>query len=119
MSLCLSGPKNQDLVPATSEEVIQAGSHVTLKCVGNGTVKWIIQHSKNGEIKNDTIVIPNARYNDTRSYRCVDTAPNSTESASVHLFVKGNSAELRIHIAKHRYASFAIYSIYVYILTPS
>lgn len=86
-----NGPKNQDLVPATSEEVIQAGSHVTLKCVGNGTVKWIIQYSKNDEIKNDTIVIPNARYNDTRLYRCVDTAPNSTESASVHLFVKDSS----------------------------
>lgn len=86
-----NGPKNQDLVPAKSEEVIQAGSRVTLKCVGNGTVKWIIQDKKPREIYNDMIDLPNARYVDTRTYRCKYTAPDSTESASVHLFVKDSS----------------------------
>ncbi|XP_040296672.1 macrophage colony-stimulating factor 1 receptor [Bufo bufo] len=84
--------ENQDLVPAKSEEVIQSGSHVTLKCVGNGTVRWIIQGKENKKNYNDLIEIPKATYKDTRTYRCVyNNSMSSTESASVHLFVQDAS----------------------------
>ncbi|XP_056372950.1 macrophage colony-stimulating factor 1 receptor [Hyla sarda] len=86
-----NGLKNQGSVPAKSEEIIQAGSHVTLKCVGNGTVKWVVQGRENRPTNNDIIQIKTATYGDTRTYRCVYTSPLSTESASVHLFVKDGS----------------------------
>ncbi|XP_066446481.1 macrophage colony-stimulating factor 1 receptor [Eleutherodactylus coqui] len=85
------GLKNQDPEPADNEEVIQAGNAVTLKCVGNGTVKWIIQGKERKPIYNDTIQIPNAGYRDTRTYSCVYDSSSYTESAEVHLFVKDAS----------------------------
>ncbi|XP_073505884.1 macrophage colony-stimulating factor 1 receptor isoform X2 [Phyllobates terribilis] len=86
-----NGSKNQDFVPAGSEEVIEPGSHINLKCRGNGPVKWIIQGKENQNYTNDVIEIEKATYKDTRSYRCVYDSSNSTESASVHLFVKDPS----------------------------
>ncbi|KAG9491235.1 hypothetical protein GDO78_006546 [Eleutherodactylus coqui] len=85
------GLKNQDPEPANNEEVIQAGDAVTLKCVGNETVKWIIQGKERKPIYNDTIQILNAGYRDTRTYRCVYDSSSYTESAEVHLFVKDAS----------------------------
>ncbi|XP_072001700.1 macrophage colony-stimulating factor 1 receptor [Engystomops pustulosus] len=84
------GLKNQDPVPAKSEEVIEAGSSVTLKCAGNGTVKWIVQGGKK-DIRNDTILIRKASFKDTRTYSCVYDAPGSVENVAVHLFVKDSS----------------------------
>ncbi|XP_075712302.1 macrophage colony-stimulating factor 1 receptor [Rhinoderma darwinii] len=97
--ICISvrnGLKNQDLVPGgckenITEAVIQAGSDVTLKCHGNGTVKWIIQGKKNKYITNDTLQILNAGYKSTTTYTCVYNSSKSMESASVHLFVKDES----------------------------
>ncbi|XP_069619689.1 macrophage colony-stimulating factor 1 receptor [Ranitomeya imitator] len=86
-----NGSKNQDFVPAGSEKVIEPGSRINLKCIGNGTVKWIIQGKENNNNNDDVIEIAKATYKDTRSYTCVYDSSNSTESASVHLFVKDPS----------------------------
>ncbi|KAM3925832.1 macrophage colony-stimulating factor 1 receptor [Leptodactylus fuscus] len=83
-----NGLKNQDSVPAKSEEIIESGSQVNLTCVGNGTVKWIIQGKETRPTISNTIQIPQAKYSDTRTYRCVYNSLDSTESVSVHLFVK-------------------------------
>ncbi|XP_069825230.1 macrophage colony-stimulating factor 1 receptor [Dendropsophus ebraccatus] len=80
--------KNQDFVPAKSEEVIPAESSVTLKCNGTGTVRWIVQGLKETPTNNETYQIQPAAYKHTKTYTCVYHSLNSTESASVHLFVK-------------------------------
>ncbi|KAM4038801.1 macrophage colony-stimulating factor 1 receptor [Anomaloglossus baeobatrachus] len=86
-----NGLKNQDSEPAGSEEVIQPGSRVNLTCVGNGPVKWIIQGKENKDNNNDLIEIEKATYKDTKNYTCVYASSNSTEHATVHLFIKDSS----------------------------
>ncbi|CAN2387383.1 macrophage colony-stimulating factor receptor activity [Pristimantis euphronides] len=87
-----NGLKNQNLEPAKSEEVLEAGSNVTLKCIGNGIMKWIIQGSNNRYINGNTIEIPNVGYKNTRTYTCIYNSTNSTERSSVHLFVRDASS---------------------------
>ncbi|XP_075066138.1 macrophage colony-stimulating factor 1 receptor isoform X2 [Mixophyes fleayi] len=76
--------------PVMSEIILQKDDSVTLTCHGNATVEWKLTSNQMKHIQqdNNTVVqIVKATYTDTGTYKCV-YASNSSESASVHLFVK-------------------------------
>lgn len=79
--------------PSASEIVLQNGDPLILSCFGNGNVKWNLTRSQQRDIKsaNNTLQIPQASYKNTGTYKCSYTSPNSTEQASVHVFVKDAS----------------------------
>ncbi|XP_077330456.1 macrophage colony-stimulating factor 1 receptor [Lithobates pipiens] len=79
--------------PSVSEIVLQNGDPLILSCSGNGNVKWNLTRSQQRYIKsaNNTVRIPQVSYKNTGTYKCSYTSPNSTEQASVHVFVKDAS----------------------------
>ncbi|XP_063784586.1 macrophage colony-stimulating factor 1 receptor [Pseudophryne corroboree] len=80
--------------PTVSEIIIQKGDPVTLICSGNATVKWKLATALKKHIQpgnNSVVQILQASYKDTGTYRCVYSDSDSSDSASVHLFVKDTS----------------------------
>ncbi|KAM4875401.1 macrophage colony-stimulating factor 1 receptor [Thomomys bottae] len=78
--------------PSGSELVVEPGTEVTLKCVGNGSVQWDgpISHLWNLDPAHpsNVLITKNATFRHTGTYRCTETGSLPEATASIHLFVK-------------------------------
>ncbi|KAM5171932.1 macrophage colony-stimulating factor 1 receptor [Mantella aurantiaca] len=79
--------------PLESEIVVQNGEPIMLSCFGNGNVTWNLTPNQQRFIEpvNNTVQISQASYRNTGTYTCIYSSTNSTEKASVHVFVKDKS----------------------------
>ncbi|XP_053319588.1 macrophage colony-stimulating factor 1 receptor [Spea bombifrons] len=89
------GQSTPVIEPAGNEIVIKAGQSIILTCSGNDTVKWDIQNLPKrstviqGGVK-AVLTITKAKHTDTKTYKCLYSKANSSDNASVHLYVKGS-----------------------------
>lgn len=76
------------------DPVVEPGSTVTLRCVGNGNVEWDGPTSfphwtliRDGS--RSTLTTNNATFQNTGTYRCTEPGDPLGGQASIHLYVKG------------------------------
>ncbi|XP_042637281.1 macrophage colony-stimulating factor 1 receptor [Orycteropus afer afer] len=78
--------------PQGPELVVAPGTMVTLRCVGNGSVKWDSPTSPgwtlDSENSSSILTTTNATFQNTETYRCTEPADRSGGNATIHLFVK-------------------------------
>ncbi|XP_036060907.1 macrophage colony-stimulating factor 1 receptor [Onychomys torridus] len=78
--------------PSGPDLVVEPGTTVTLKCVGNGSVEWdgpISPHwTLDSESPGSILTIRNATFKNTGTYRCTELEDSLGGSATIHLYVK-------------------------------
>ncbi|KAM5300600.1 macrophage colony-stimulating factor 1 receptor [Ctenodactylus gundi] len=78
--------------PSGPELVVQPGTRVTLRCMGNGTVEWHGPISPSWRLTPDassnTLTTNNATFRDTGTYRCTEPRDPLGGGATIHLYVK-------------------------------
>ncbi|KAM6224477.1 macrophage colony-stimulating factor 1 receptor isoform 2-T2 [Rhynchocyon petersi] len=79
--------------PQGPELVVEPGTTVMLRCVGNGSVEWDSPVSPGWALNNEAssvsiLTTTNASFLNTDTYRCTEPGNPSGGSASIHLFVK-------------------------------
>ncbi|XP_018410447.1 PREDICTED: macrophage colony-stimulating factor 1 receptor [Nanorana parkeri] len=81
--------------PSGNEIVVQNGEPLNLTCTGNENAKWNFTNvqqrllvQKKIQVVNNTVKIPKAGYSNVGTYTCSSNSTNSSEQASVHVFVK-------------------------------
>lgn len=82
--------------PSGPELVVEPGTTVTLHCVGNGSVEWdgpIFPYwNLDAEAPSSTLTTNNATFLNTGTYRCTETGGPLGDSATIHLYVKGEDS---------------------------
>ncbi|XP_068134525.1 macrophage colony-stimulating factor 1 receptor isoform X2 [Hyperolius riggenbachi] len=86
------------ITPSGNHIVIQKGESLNISCSGNGTVRWDMSHNTRNQRKGisksstpEQLRIENAGYESTGTYTCVSNVSSSSETASLHLFVRDPS----------------------------
>ncbi|XP_006985201.2 macrophage colony-stimulating factor 1 receptor isoform X2 [Peromyscus maniculatus bairdii] len=78
--------------PGGPDLVVEPGTTVTLKCVGNGSVEWdgpISPHwTLDPESPGSILTIRNATFKNTGTYRCTELEDSLRGSATIYLYVK-------------------------------
>ncbi|XP_004384956.1 macrophage colony-stimulating factor 1 receptor [Trichechus manatus latirostris] len=78
--------------PQGPELVVEPGTPVTLRCVGNGTVEWDSPISPGWtlghEAPSSILTTTNATFRNTGTYHCTESGELSRGDANIHLFVK-------------------------------
>lgn len=82
--------------PSGPELVVEPGTMVTLRCVGNGSVEWdgpIFPHwNLDTEAPSSILTTNNATFLHTGTYRCTEPGSPLGGSATIHLYVKGEDS---------------------------
>lgn len=83
--------------PSGPELVVEPGTAVTLRCVGNGSVEWdgpIFHHWKlDLDPPGSILTTNNATFQNTGTYHCTETGNPLGGKATLHLYVKGEDPE--------------------------
>lgn len=83
--------------PSGPELIVEPGTRVTLRCVGNGSVEWDGPISPSWTLDPDApgsiLTTNNATFQNTGTYRCTEPGDPLGGSATIHLFVKGEDSE--------------------------
>lgn len=78
--------------PSGPELVVEPGTTVTLRCVGNGSMEWdgpIFPYwNLDTEASSSTLTTNNATFLNTGTYRCTEPGGPLRDSAIIHLYVK-------------------------------
>ncbi|XP_035314189.1 macrophage colony-stimulating factor 1 receptor [Cricetulus griseus] len=78
--------------PSGPELVVEPGTTVTLRCVGNGSVVWdspLSPHwTLDSQSRGSILTTRNATFKDTGTYRCTEHEDSLRSSATIHLYVK-------------------------------
>ncbi|XP_069932407.1 macrophage colony-stimulating factor 1 receptor [Oryctolagus cuniculus] len=78
--------------PSGPELVVEPGAVVTLRCLGNGTVKWDGPISSYWTLDPDApssvLITNNATFKNTGTYHCTELGDPLGESATIHVYVK-------------------------------
>ncbi|XP_006863937.1 PREDICTED: macrophage colony-stimulating factor 1 receptor [Chrysochloris asiatica] len=78
--------------PLGPELVVEPGTKVTLRCVGNGSVEWVKPTSPgwimDSEASSSILTIMNATFLNTETYHCTEPGNPLGGNATIHLFVK-------------------------------
>ncbi|XP_059102196.1 macrophage colony-stimulating factor 1 receptor [Peromyscus eremicus] len=78
--------------PRGPDLVVEPGTTVTLKCVGNGSVEWdgplSLHWTLNPESPGSILTIRNATFKNTGTYRCTELEDSLRGSATIYLYVK-------------------------------
>uniref|UniRef100_A0A9L0S2G1 Macrophage colony-stimulating factor 1 receptor n=1 Tax=Equus caballus TaxID=9796 RepID=A0A9L0S2G1_HORSE len=78
--------------PSGPELIVEPGTRVTLRCVGNGSVEWDGPISPSWTLDPDApgsiLTTNNATFQNTGTYRCTEPGDPLGGSATIHLFVK-------------------------------
>uniref|UniRef100_A0A8C6QJC9 Macrophage colony-stimulating factor 1 receptor n=1 Tax=Nannospalax galili TaxID=1026970 RepID=A0A8C6QJC9_NANGA len=78
--------------PSGPELVVERGTTVTLRCVGNGSVEWdgpITPYwTLDPDSSNSILTTRNATFQNTGTYRCTESGNPLGGSATIHLYVK-------------------------------
>ncbi|XP_059273127.1 macrophage colony-stimulating factor 1 receptor [Mustela nigripes] len=78
--------------PSGPELVVEPGTTVTLRCVGNDSVEWdgpIFPYwNLDTEASSSTLTTNNATFLNTGTYRCTEPGGPLRDSATIHLYVK-------------------------------
>ncbi|XP_058399927.1 macrophage colony-stimulating factor 1 receptor [Diceros bicornis minor] len=78
--------------PSGRELVVEPGTTVTLRCVGNGSVEWegpISPHwTLDPDAPSSILTTTNATFQNTGTYRCTEPGDPLGGSAAIHLYVK-------------------------------
>uniref|UniRef100_G1TTE0 receptor protein-tyrosine kinase n=1 Tax=Oryctolagus cuniculus TaxID=9986 RepID=G1TTE0_RABIT len=81
--------------PSGPELVVEPGAVVTLRCLGNGTVKWDGPISSYWTLDPDApssvLITNNATFKNTGTYHCTELGDPLGESATIHVYVKASS----------------------------
>uniref|UniRef100_A0A5F9DVQ4 receptor protein-tyrosine kinase n=1 Tax=Oryctolagus cuniculus TaxID=9986 RepID=A0A5F9DVQ4_RABIT len=82
--------------PSGPELVVEPGAVVTLRCLGNGTVKWDGPISSYWTLDPDApssvLITNNATFKNTGTYHCTELGDPLGESATIHVYVKGEDS---------------------------
>lgn len=83
--------------PSVPELVVEPGSKVTLRCVGNGSVEWdgptsFPHWTLDPNAPSSTLTTNNATFQNTGTYRCTEPGDPLGGSTSIHLYVKGEDS---------------------------
>lgn len=82
--------------PSGPELVVEPGTTVTLRCVGNGSMEWdgpIFPYwNLDTEASSSTLTTNNATFLNTGTYRCTEPGGPLRDSAIIHLYVKGEDS---------------------------
>ncbi|XP_003404645.2 macrophage colony-stimulating factor 1 receptor isoform X1 [Loxodonta africana] len=78
--------------PRGPELVVEPGTAVTLRCVGNGSMEWDSATypgwTLDPEAPRSILTTTNATFRNTGTYRCTEPGEPSGDNATIHLFVK-------------------------------
>lgn len=78
--------------PSGPELVVQPGTKVSLRCVGNGSVDWdgpVSPHwNRDPDAPGNNLITNNATFKHTGTYRCTEPGDPQGGSAIIHLYVK-------------------------------
>ncbi|KAI5259610.1 macrophage colony-stimulating factor 1 receptor [Manis pentadactyla] len=81
-----------EIEPSGPELVVEPGTVVTLRCVGNGSVEWdgpISPHwTMDPDAPNSILTTNNATFQNTGTYRCTEPGSPLEGSATIHIYVK-------------------------------
>lgn len=101
--LCLPPPSGQGapiIEPSGPELVVEPGTTVTLRCVGNGSVVWdspLSPHwTLDSQSRGSILTTRNATFKDTGTYRCTEHEDSLRSSATIHLYVKGEDSKFPV-----------------------
>lgn len=79
--------------PSGPELVVEPGTTVTLRCVGNGSVEWSGPISPDWNLDfnppSSILMTNNATFQNTGTYRCTEPGNPLGGNATIHLYVKG------------------------------
>lgn len=83
--------------PSGPELVVEPGTTVTLRCVGNGSVEWDGPISPHWNLDLDPpssiLTTNNATFQNTGTYHCTEPGNPQGGNATIHLYVKGEDSE--------------------------
>ncbi|XP_005074742.1 macrophage colony-stimulating factor 1 receptor isoform X1 [Mesocricetus auratus] len=78
--------------PSGPELVVEPGTTVTLRCVGNGSVEWDVPISPHWSLDSQPsgsiLTTRNATFKNTGTYRCTELEDPKGGSTTIHLYVK-------------------------------
>lgn len=99
----LSPPSGQGapvIEPGGPDLVVEPGTTVTLKCVGNGSVEWDVPISPHWTLDPESpgsiLTIRNTTFKNTGTYRCTELEDSLRGSATIYLYVKGEDSKFSV-----------------------